>query len=182
MRTAKTDAQADLSLRWAHIRVPTHRIEQNSLTFPWHKFKFTWRYWHQKLSMKYTPSHQDQTSKLLHDWNVKFPDNSLIFWQYFMFPWQIKNSLTLKKIKFPWHFPDAYEPWHMPFCLFCHEVAHLGNPQLILDQHDRYKANCSNKFRVFCCCYFLLCQNLQKKCKSTKFQRQYKYADLLFLR
>ena len=37
--------------------------------------------------------HQDQTPKLLHDWNVKLPDLSLTFWQNFIFPWQI--------IKFP---------------------------------------------------------------------------------
>ena len=51
----------------------------------------------------------------LHDWNVKFPDNSLTFWQNFIFPWHNMkfpdNSLTLKKFKIPWHFPDAYEPW-----------------------------------------------------------------------
>ena len=50
----------------------------------------------------------------LHDWNVKFPDNSLTFWQNFSFPWHnmkfTDNSLTLKKIKIPRHFPDAHEP------------------------------------------------------------------------
>ena len=34
---------------------------------------------------------------------------SLGFWLNFIFSWRI-NSLTLKKIKFPWHFSDAYEP------------------------------------------------------------------------
>ena len=48
--------------------------------------------------------HKDQTSKLLHDWNVKFPDISQKFWQHFIY-----NSLTLNKNKFLWHFPDAYE-------------------------------------------------------------------------
>ena len=49
------------------------------------------------------------------DWNVKFPDNSLTFWQNFIFPWHNMkfpdNSLTLKKFKIPWHFPDAYQSW-----------------------------------------------------------------------
>ena len=47
------------------------------------------------------------------DTSWKF-QNSLTFEQTFIFPWHnIKfpdNSLTLKNFKFPWHFPDAYEP------------------------------------------------------------------------
>ena len=85
----------------------------------------------------------------LQDWNVKFPDNSLTFWQNFIFPCHNfkfpDNSLTLKKLKIPWHFPDAYEPclyvlhvfswcnsfvaWNLWVYWFMHLANHLINYQ-----------------------------------------------------
>ena len=96
------------------FRVLTFRIDQNSLTFPWLKFTFPWQYRSRKFyefSKKNTSGPNIPASS---GWNAKFPDISLTFLQNYIFPWHISefpdNSLTLKKMKFPWHFPDMYEP------------------------------------------------------------------------
>ena len=100
-------------------RVHTCRTDQNSLTFPWHKFKFPWQYWSQKF---YNFSKEDTLGPKIpasSGWNVKFPDISLTFLQNFIFPWHITefpdNSLTLKNL----HFPDAYEPWVLQLSQNC---------------------------------------------------------------
>ena len=89
-----------------HIRVHTFRTDQNSLTFPWHKFKFTWQYWSRKfyeISKKDTSGSNIPASS---GSNVKFSDISLIFLQNFL-PWHITEFPDLEKIQisltFPWH-------------------------------------------------------------------------------
>ena len=76
------------------LQVPTERQNKIPWLFPDMNFNFP-----DDIGAKYFINcarkvHQDQTSKLLHDWNVKFPDILTKF----------HFSLTDHKI--PWQFPD----------------------------------------------------------------------------
>ena len=101
------------------FRGHTFRIDQNSLTFPWPKFKFPWQYQSRKF-YKFSKKNTSGLNTLASsDWNVNFPYISLTFFAKFHFflthhriPWQFpdlekkKNSLTL-----PWHVWTLYI-WH----------------------------------------------------------------------
>ena len=79
-------------------RVHLFRTNQNSLTFPWHKFKFPWQYWAQKY---YEFSKKDVSGPNISAsscWNVKFPNVSLTFLQNYIFPWHITEFPDLEKI------------------------------------------------------------------------------------
>ena len=83
-------------------RVYTCRTDQNSLTFPRHKFKFPWQYWSRKF---YEFSKQDTSGPNIpasSGWNVKFRHFPDIFPKYHF-------SLTHHRIPWPWknlNFPD----------------------------------------------------------------------------
>ena len=61
----------------------------NSPTIPSHEFQFPNDIEARNFINCARNAHQNQTLKLLHDWNVKFPEVSLTIWQNFIFPWQI---------------------------------------------------------------------------------------------
>ena len=90
----------------------TCRTDQNSLTFPWRKFKFPWQYWSRKFYEFCKKDTSGPNIPASSGWNVKFPDISLKFLQNIIFPWHTTefpdNSLTFKKFKFPWHVWTLY--------------------------------------------------------------------------
>ena len=119
---------ADCSIAPAIQEVNTGFIHLELTKIPW-LFPDIWQYQSREfyeLSKKNISGPNILASS---GWNVKFPDISLTFLQSFIFPWHITefpdNSLTLKKNKFPWHFPDAIATdkrgIHIIFFLFLHE-------------------------------------------------------------
>ena len=96
-----------LSDYFASPRVHTIKTDQNSLTFPWRKFKYPWKYRSQKFYEFSNKDTSGQNILALSGWNVKSPDISLKISQISLFPDTSQNSLTVpwpwkKSLIFPW--------------------------------------------------------------------------------
>ena len=166
------------------FRGHTFRIDQNSQTFPWPKFKFPWQYQSRKFykfSKKNTSGPNTLASS---DWTVNFPD---IFCKlhfsltHHRIPWQCPDLEKKKKksLTFPWHVWTLCNIWHQPediyilfSLLFWENVCfgyllklHIQSDFTTYEYHNtHFHGEIRNYFSMCCIVILINCLQVTEQC------------------